>query len=101
MERVQNVVKTVESHDSIERYTELGVGDVVIGETINVSAWEAEVKTAEGIKTISTRSNVIVAGAFVPPISGINRIELLTSDNLWNLRERTDHLLVPGVGSIG
>ncbi|MGR9101014.1 MAG: FAD-dependent oxidoreductase [Gammaproteobacteria bacterium] len=102
MARVQNVVKTVEPHDSIERYTDLGV-DVVIGDAKIVSPWEVEVKTAEGVNTVSARSIVIAAGAspFVPPIPGIDRIDFLTSDNVWNLSERPDRLLVLGGGPIG
>ena len=88
MERVQQVIKTVEPHDSIERYTELGV-DVIQGTAKIVSPWEVEVTTAEGVKTITTRSIVIAAGArpFVPPIPGIEQIGYLTSDTVWNLRD--------------
>jgi dihydrolipoamide dehydrogenase len=102
MERVQSVIKTVEPHDSIERYTELGV-DVITGEAKIISPWEVEVKTADGIKTLTTRSIVIAAGArpFVPPIPGIDKVEPLTSDNVWQLRELPKRLLVLGGGPIG
>jgi pyruvate/2-oxoglutarate dehydrogenase complex dihydrolipoamide dehydrogenase (E3) component len=102
MTRVQNVIKTIEPHDSIERYTELGV-EVIQGEAKIVSPWEVLVSTAEGNRTISTRSIVIAAGArpFVPPIPGIEQIDILTSDNIWNLRELPKRLLVLGGGSIG
>jgi pyruvate/2-oxoglutarate dehydrogenase complex dihydrolipoamide dehydrogenase (E3) component/uncharacterized membrane protein YdjX (TVP38/TMEM64 family) len=102
MERVQDIIKTVEPHDSIERYTELGV-DVVQGTANIVSPWEVEVTTAEGVKTITTRSIVIAAGArpFIPPIPGIEQIDYLTSDTVWNLRELPKRLLVLGGGPIG
>ncbi|HIG66015.1 MAG TPA: pyridine nucleotide-disulfide oxidoreductase [Methyloprofundus sp.] len=102
MERVQGVVNTVAPHDSVERYTELGV-DVVEGEAKILSPWEVEVKTAEGTKTITTRSIVIAAGArpFVPPIPGLDKIDYLTSDNVWNLREQPKRMVVLGGGPIG
>ncbi len=102
MARVHTIIKTVEPHDSIERYTELGV-NVIIGEAKIISPWEVEVKTADGVLTLTTRSIVIAAGArpFVPPIPGIDKIELLTSDNIWNLQELPKRLLVLGGGPIG
>lgn len=102
MARVQSIIKTVEPHDSIERYTSLGV-DIIEGEAKIISPWEVEVKTAEGVKTITTRSIVIAAGArpFVPPIPGLAQVEPLTSDNVWNLRELPKRMLVLGGGPIG
>jgi dihydrolipoamide dehydrogenase len=102
MERVQQVIKTVEPHDSIERYTGLGVA-VLQGTAKIVSPWAVEVTTAEGAKTITTRSIVIAAGArpFVPPIPGIEQIDYLTSDTVWNLRVLPKRLLVLGGGPIG
>jgi len=102
MERVQNVVKTVEPHDSIARYTELGV-EVINGEAKIISPWEVQVNTNDGIKTLTTRSIVIAAGArpLLPPIPGIDNINLLTSDNIWDLRELPKRLLVLGGGPIG
>ncbi|MDD1613229.1 MAG: FAD-dependent oxidoreductase [Methylococcaceae bacterium] len=102
MNRVQSVIKTVEPHDSIERYTELGV-DIVIGEAKIISPWEVQVKTDEGVKTLTTRSIVIAAGAcpFLPPIPGLDKIDPLTSDTIWSLRELPKRLLVLGGGPIG
>ena len=102
MDRIQSVIKTIEPHDSIERYTKLGV-DIVQGEAKIISPWEVEVKTSEGTKTLTTRSIVIAAGArpFVPPISGLDKVDPLTSDNVWNLRELPKRLLVLGGGPIG
>ncbi len=102
MQRIQGVVADVAPHDSVERYTELGV-DVVIGEAKIISPWEVEVKTDEGVKIISTRSIVIAAGArpFVPPIPGLDKIDYLTSDNVWDLRDKPKRMLVLGGGPIG
>jgi pyruvate/2-oxoglutarate dehydrogenase complex dihydrolipoamide dehydrogenase (E3) component/uncharacterized membrane protein YdjX (TVP38/TMEM64 family) len=103
MERVQRVVKTVEPHDSVERYTGLGV-DVIEGSARIVSPWEVEFVRHNGATgKLSTRSIVIAAGArpFVPPIPGIEEVGYLTSDNVWDLRELPKRLVVLGGGPIG
>ncbi|SHE21748.1 FAD-dependent oxidoreductase [methanotrophic endosymbiont of Bathymodiolus puteoserpentis (Logatchev)] len=102
MERIQGVVSTVAPHDSVERYTELGV-DVVVGTAKIVSPWEVEVTTETGVQTISACSIVIAAGArpFVPPIPGLDKIDYLTSDNVWDLRAKPQRMLVLGGGPIG
>jgi dihydrolipoamide dehydrogenase len=102
MERVQTIVKTVAPHDSIERYTELGV-DVITGTAKIISPWAVEVNTGDATRTLTTRSIVIAAGAqpFVPPIPGLAEVGYLTSDTIWNLREKPRRLLVLGGGPIG
>jgi len=102
MERVQSVVRAVEPHDSVERYRGLGV-DVVEGEARIVSPWAVEVKTEQGNRTLTTRTIVIAAGArpVVPPISGLEAIDYLTSDTVWGLRELPGRLVVLGGGPIG
>ena len=103
MERVQRVIRAIAPHDSIERYTALGV-DVVMGTARIVSPWEVEVTQADGrVRRLTTRSIVIATGArpFVPPIPGIEQVEVLTSETVWNLRQRPDRLVVLGGGPIG
>ena len=103
MERVQRVIKVIEPHDSVERYTSLGV-DVARGTARIVSPWEVEITHHDGrVQRLNTRAIVIAAGAraFVPPIPGIEQIEVLTSDNVWKLRQRPERLVVLGGGPIG
>lgn len=102
MERVQRVVRPVEPHDSVERYRDLGV-DVVEGEARIVSPWVVAVKTERGKQTLTTRAIVIAAGArpVVPPIPGLEDIDYLTSDTVWELRELPGRLVVLGGGPIG
>ena len=103
MQRVQRVVSEVEPHDSVERYTALGV-DCVQGQAKIVSPWEVEVALADGgTRRITTRSIIIAAGArpFVPPIPGIDQVGCLTSDTVWDLRELPVRMLVLGGGPIG
>ena len=103
MERVQRVVKTIEPHDSVERFTGMGV-ECVMGEAKMLSPWEVEIKLADGAtRRLSTRTIVIAAGAqpFVPPIPGLHEIGYLTSDTLWGLRTLPPRLVVLGGGPIG
>jgi pyruvate/2-oxoglutarate dehydrogenase complex dihydrolipoamide dehydrogenase (E3) component/uncharacterized membrane protein YdjX (TVP38/TMEM64 family) len=102
MERVQRVIRAIEPHDSAERYAGLGV-EVLRGEAKIASPWSVEVRTAQGLRVLTTRSIVIAAGAepFVPPIPGIERVDCLTSDTVWRLRELPGRLLVLGGGPIG
>ena len=98
MERVQTVISKIEPHDSVERYSGLGV-DCIQGEAKMISPWEVEVNG----KRLTTRSIVLATGArpLVPKIAGLDNIEYLTSDNIWNLRELPKRLLVLGGGPIG
>ncbi|MGZ5008206.1 MAG: dihydrolipoyl dehydrogenase [Methylobacter sp.] len=102
MERVQAVINAVEPHDSVQRYTDLGV-DVIEGEAKLVSPWEVQVTTAGATRIITTRSVVIAAGSspLVPSIPGIEDIAYLTSDSIWQLRELPRRLVVLGGGPIG
>jgi dihydrolipoamide dehydrogenase len=98
MERVQRVIKTVEPHDSVERYTQLGV-DCMQGEARITSPYSVEVNG----QTITTRNIIIAAGArpFVPPIHGIEKTGYLTSDTIWQLQKVPRRLAVLGGGPIG
>lgn len=98
MERVQNVIKKIEPHDSVERYTNLGV-DCYEGEAKIISPWEVEING----KVLTTRNITIATGArpFVPPIPGLDKIDYLVSDNLWDIRELPGKFLVLGAGPIG
>ena len=103
MERIARVVREVEPHDSIERYSGLGV-DVVTGYAKIVNPWTVEIDIGQGNKqTLTTRSIVIATGAmpFVPPLPGLDAVGYLTSDTLWGLRDLPKRLVVLGGGPIG
>jgi pyruvate/2-oxoglutarate dehydrogenase complex dihydrolipoamide dehydrogenase (E3) component/uncharacterized membrane protein YdjX (TVP38/TMEM64 family) len=103
MERVQRVIAQIEPHDSVERYSALGV-ECVHGEARIASPWIVEIQKQDGSKiALTTRSIVIAAGArpFVPPIPGIEQTGYYTSDTLWDLRELPRRLVVLGGGPIG
>lgn len=103
MERVARVVKDIEPHDSVQRYTGLGV-EVLEGEAKIVDPWRVQVTLADGtVQTLATRSIVIATGAepAVPPLPGLQEVGYLTSDTLWGLRELPARLVVLGGGPIG
>tara|TARA_R110002072_G_scaffold46082_11_gene128023 strand:+ start:30425 stop:32557 length:2133 start_codon:yes stop_codon:yes gene_type:complete len=98
MERVQRIIKTIEPHDSVERYESLGV-DCEIGVGKILSPYQVEVNG----KIITTKNIIVATGAgpMIPPIKGIDQVEYLTSDNLWNLTVQPENLVVLGGGPIG
>jgi pyruvate/2-oxoglutarate dehydrogenase complex dihydrolipoamide dehydrogenase (E3) component/uncharacterized membrane protein YdjX (TVP38/TMEM64 family) len=103
MGRVAAVVKAIEPHDSVERYTGLGV-DVVQGRATIVDPWRVKIARADGgEQVLTTRGIVIATGArpFVPPLPGLDEVGCLTSDTLWGLRDQPRRLVVLGGGPIG
>lgn len=98
MERVAEVIKEVEPHDSIERYQGLGV-ECIQGEARLVSPWEVEVNG----QRLASRHIVIATGArpLVHNLPGLDQVPYLTSDSLWQLRTPPRRLLVLGGGPIG
>ena len=98
MERVQKVIATIEPHDSVERFTSLGV-ECVSGDARIESPYAV---TVEG-RRITTRSIILATGArpVVPDIAGLDQVDYLTSDTIWSLRELPPRLLVVGGGPIG
>ena len=103
MERVQRVIRTIEPHDSVERFEGLGV-ECIQGEAKIASPWIVEIQKPDGTsQVLTTRSIVIAAGAqpLVPPIPGIEKTGYYTSDTVWALRELPRRLVVLGGGPVG
>ena len=98
MERVQRVIQQIEPHDSVERYRSLGV-DVMQGQAKIISPYEVDV---DG-KIITAKNIIIATGArpTVPTIPGLDEVDYLTSDTVWDIREQPQKLLVLGGGPIG
>jgi pyruvate/2-oxoglutarate dehydrogenase complex dihydrolipoamide dehydrogenase (E3) component/uncharacterized membrane protein YdjX (TVP38/TMEM64 family) len=103
MDRIAQVIRDIEPHDSVERYTGLGV-DVQIGRAKILDPWRVQITHDDGrVQVLTTRSIVIATGAapFIPPLPGLAEIGPLTSDTLWGLRELPKRLVVLGGGPIG
>tara|TARA_R110001599_G_scaffold92421_2_gene242017 strand:- start:759 stop:2909 length:2151 start_codon:yes stop_codon:yes gene_type:complete len=107
MQRIHNIIAEVEPHDSVERYTSLGV-EVLQGYAKLIDPWTVEVALNDGsTQHLTARSIVIAAGAspFVPPLPGIEESGYVTSDTLWDEFAKRDEipkrLVVLGGGPIG
>lgn len=107
MQRVQQVINKIAPHDSVERYTKLGV-NVLQGHGKLVDPWTVEVTLNNGdVQRLTARSIIIATGASaaVPPLPGLDKVDYLTSDTLWQaIAERESppaRLLILGGGPIG
>ncbi len=98
MDRVRSIIGVIEHHDSVERYTGLGV-DCFAGHATIESPYCVDV---DG-KKLTTRSIVIASGAepAVPHLPGIDDVNYYTSDTIWEINELPKRLLVLGGGPIG
>jgi len=98
MQRVRKVITKIEPNDSPERYRGMGV-DVIEGAGKLVSPWAVQV---DG-RTITARSIILATGAepLVPPIDGLEDVEYVTSDTIWELNELPERFAVLGGGPIG
>ncbi len=102
MERVAGVVREIAPHDSIARYSALGV-ECIEGRARLLSPWTIEIQTAAGIQRISAAQTIVATGArpTVPELPGLEEVGYLTSETVWSLRELPPRLLVLGGGPIG
>jgi len=105
--RVHEVIAAIEPHDSVKRYTDMGV-EVLQGYATIVDPWTIEVALHDGTKQrLTTRSIVVATGAqpFVPPLPGIEECGYVTSDTVWTEFAKLDtapaKLVVLGGGPIG
>ncbi len=98
MERVQDIIAKIEPHDSVERFTSLGV-ECHLGKATIRTPHEVEVNG----RVLTTKNIVVATGAspFIPPIPGLEDVPFSHSDNLWQLRKQPKHLAVIGGGPIG
>jgi len=102
MKSVHDGIKAVEPHDSIERYTNLGVNCITGNATI-VDPWTVEIQTENGVQRRTARNLIIAAGARpkVFPVEGLDEVGYYTSDTLWQITEQPKTMLVVGAGPIG
>ncbi|GHC31280.1 FAD-dependent oxidoreductase [Aidingimonas halophila] len=98
MAHVHRAIDEVAPHDSAERYQGLGV-EVIEGHARLQTPWEVRVDE----RVLSTRHVIIATGARprVMNLPGMEHIEVLTSDNLWQLDRLPERLVIIGGGPIG
>jgi len=97
-EHVQSVIASVAPADSIERFTGLGV------RVIQASAKFKDRKTVvAGDFEIRARRFIVATGSSpaIPAIPGINDGAYLTTDSIFDIKERPEHLVIIGGGSVG
>jgi len=95
---VHGVIAAIAPNDSQERFESLGV--IVIraaGEFIDERTLKA------GDQQIRAKYFVLATGssAFVPSIEGLDQVDYLTNENIFDNTEQVKHLIVIGGGPIG
>lgn len=107
MARVHKIIAAIAPHDSVERYTKLGV-EVLQGYGKIVDPWTVEITLNNGdVQRLTSRAIIIAAGAkpFVPDILGLSSTDYLTTDTLWHEFAQRDQapkrLVILGGGPIG
>ena len=103
MQRVRDVITTIEPHDSVERFTALGV-DCVKGYARFVDPWTVEI---DGTHRLTAKAFIIATGAapLIPSLPGVEDSGYLTSETLWDAMAARDkapkRLVILGGGPIG
>lgn len=98
MQHVKKVIETISHHDSVERFESLGVNVIQApGKFIDEKTLQA------GEQYIKSKRFVIATGSlpFVPPISGLEKVNYETNETIFNLSKQPKHLIVIGGGPIG
>ncbi len=100
MERVRSAISDLQHHDSHERFESLGV-DIYsqrTGRFVDPQQFELD-----NGKILKGKRFVIATGSrpFIPPIEGIENVDYLTNETIFNLKELPNRLIVIGGGAIG
>ena len=105
MAYVRSTQHTIEhEHDNPERFREMGVS-VIFGEGHFESPTTFVVEDTENDQTLTLKSKkfVVTTGSrpSAPHIPGIDSVDYLDSENVWELDRLPERLLVIGAGPIG
>ncbi|MDC0344613.1 FAD-dependent oxidoreductase [Alphaproteobacteria bacterium] len=98
MQHVRHVIQSIAPHDSVERFTALGV-EVIQDHAQFFSPQIVETKDF----FIRAKRFIIATGSqpFVPPIPGLKGLPYLTNETVFRLKELPQHLVLIGGGPIG
>ncbi len=95
---VHEIIDAIAPNDSVERFTALGV-HVIKGE----ARFKDKRTVIVGDLEIRARRFVLATGSspLVPPIPGLEVVDTLTNETIFDLTRRPGHLIVIGGGPIG
>ncbi|MCF6766535.1 FAD-dependent oxidoreductase [Thiotrichales bacterium 19S3-7] len=95
---IKGTIKTIEPHDSKERFESLGC-DVKFGNPHFIDDKTIQLNNDE----IKAKYFVIATGssANIPPIEGINQVDYLTNETIFDIDYLPEHLITIGAGPIG
>lgn len=103
-QRVQNVIKAIEPHDSPARFEKMGV-EVIFGTPRFTSETEIEVALKNSAEKVVLRAKrfCIATGSSpaVPPIEGLRETGFITNEEIFHLAKLPARLIVLGGGAIG
>jgi|AntRauTorcE11897_2_1112592.scaffolds.fasta_scaffold00183_3 pyruvate/2-oxoglutarate dehydrogenase complex dihydrolipoamide dehydrogenase (E3) component len=104
MQHVDKVRREVyEDADRPEIFEEMGI-EVVFGSASFKDSHTVDIKLEDGeTRTVSSKKFIIGTGAkaFVPPIPGLDGVDYLTNESLFEIEELPKELLIIGGGPIG
>ncbi|WEX79093.1 FAD-dependent oxidoreductase [Sinorhizobium numidicum] len=96
--RIHSVIEGIAPHDSVDRFTGLGVKVIE-----DAARFLDERTVAAGDHLIRARRFVIATGSSpaVPPIHGLAETPFLTNETLFELKRLPEHLVIIGAGPVG
>lgn len=97
-DHVRHVIETIAPIDSQARFEGFGVHVIrAFGRFVSPR------EVVAGDFTIEARRFVVATGSrpFVPPVEGIESVQVHTNETIFDLREKPAHLIVVGGGPIG
>ncbi|NOS35088.1 MAG: FAD-binding protein, partial [Deltaproteobacteria bacterium] len=97
IDHVHEVIGRISRHDSVERFEGLGC-DVFLGG----ARFESPHEITVGEKRIHGKRFVIATGSgpLIPPFPGLDEVECLTNENVFDNRKLPESLIVLGAGPI-
>lgn len=99
LKRVQDIIKTIEPHDSPERFTSLGA-EVYLTSARFEDPWTIRLEKGE---LLSAKKIILATGSSprIPDIPGLNEAGFITHKEIFSLEKQPQHLITIGAGPIG